>query len=117
MIFDLWETLIDWNHEANARMHAQVRERLGFDFHERWNRATERYTTPVRQVLTGVGAVVNTAQVRVGASVAIVGLGGVGLAALIGAQAAGARHDKRAPNRHTISLDGQSATSPPNHER
>jgi alcohol dehydrogenase len=42
-------------------------------------------------VLTGVGAVVNTAQVRVGASVAVLGLGGVGLAALIGAQAAGAR--------------------------
>jgi alcohol dehydrogenase len=42
-------------------------------------------------VLTGVGAVVNTAQIRVGASVAVVGLGGVGLAALIGAQAAGAR--------------------------
>ncbi|SAL81338.1 S-(hydroxymethyl)glutathione dehydrogenase/class III alcohol dehydrogenase [Caballeronia arvi] len=42
-------------------------------------------------VLTGVGAVVNTAQVRVGASVAVIGLGGVGLAALIGAQAAGAR--------------------------
>jgi alcohol dehydrogenase len=42
-------------------------------------------------VLTGVGAVVNTAQVRVGASVAVVGLGGVGLAALIGARAAGAR--------------------------
>jgi alcohol dehydrogenase len=42
-------------------------------------------------VLTGVGAVVNTAQVRVGASLAIVGLGGVGLAALIGARAAGAR--------------------------
>ncbi len=42
-------------------------------------------------VLTGVGAVVNTAQVRVGSSVAVIGLGGVGLAALIGAQAAGAR--------------------------
>ncbi|MFM0223682.1 zinc-dependent alcohol dehydrogenase family protein [Paraburkholderia dipogonis] len=42
-------------------------------------------------VLTGVGAVVNTAQIRAGASVAVVGLGGVGLAALIGAQAAGAR--------------------------
>ena len=35
MIFDLWETLIDWNHEANALMHARVRERVGFDFHER----------------------------------------------------------------------------------
>jgi alcohol dehydrogenase len=42
-------------------------------------------------VLTGVGAVVNTAQVRVGATVAVVGLGGVGLASLLGAVAAGAR--------------------------
>ena len=42
-------------------------------------------------VLTGVGAVVNTARIPVGASVAIVGLGGVGLAAVIGATAAGAR--------------------------
>jgi alcohol dehydrogenase len=42
-------------------------------------------------ILTGVGAVVNTAQVRAGQSVAVVGLGGVGLAAVIGALAAGAR--------------------------
>jgi alcohol dehydrogenase len=42
-------------------------------------------------VLTGVGAVVNTAEVKVGSTVAVIGLGGVGLAALIGAQAAGAR--------------------------
>jgi alcohol dehydrogenase len=42
-------------------------------------------------VLTGVGAVVNTAQVRAGSTVAIVGLGGVGLASLLGANAAGAR--------------------------
>ncbi len=42
-------------------------------------------------VLTGVGAVVNTAQVRVGSSVAVIGLGGIGLAAVIGAHAAGAR--------------------------
>lgn len=41
-------------------------------------------------VLTGVGAVVNAAQVRLGQSVAIFGLGGVGLAALLGALAAGA---------------------------
>lgn len=41
-------------------------------------------------VLTGVGAVVNTARVPAGATVAVVGLGGVGLAALIGAVAAGA---------------------------
>jgi alcohol dehydrogenase len=41
-------------------------------------------------VLTGVGAVVNTAGVWPGASVAIVGLGGVGLNALLGASLAGA---------------------------
>ena len=41
-------------------------------------------------VMTGVGAVVNTARVAPGESVAVFGLGGVGLAALIGARAAGA---------------------------
>jgi Zn-dependent alcohol dehydrogenase len=41
-------------------------------------------------VMTGVGAVVNTAQLRAGQSIAIFGLGGVGLAALLGAIAAGA---------------------------
>jgi alcohol dehydrogenase len=41
-------------------------------------------------VLTGVGAAVNTAQVRAGQTVAVVGLGGVGLAAVLGALAAGA---------------------------
>ena len=42
-------------------------------------------------VLTGVGAVVNSAQVTAGDRVAVFGLGGVGLAALMGARAAGAR--------------------------
>src|SRR5262249_37297525 len=42
-------------------------------------------------VLTGVGAVVNTAEVRAGSSVAVIGLGGVGLASVLGAVAAGAR--------------------------
>jgi alcohol dehydrogenase len=42
-------------------------------------------------VLTGVGAVVNTAGIKAGASVAVIGLGGVGLSALLGARAAGAR--------------------------
>ncbi len=42
-------------------------------------------------VLTGVGAVINTAHISAGASVAIVGLGGVGLSSLLGAAAAGAR--------------------------
>lgn len=41
-------------------------------------------------VMTGVGAIVNTARVAPGQSVAIFGMGGVGLAALLGAVAAGA---------------------------
>jgi alcohol dehydrogenase len=41
-------------------------------------------------IMTGVGAVVNTAKVRPGASVAVFGLGGVGLSAVMGARAAGA---------------------------
>jgi alcohol dehydrogenase len=42
-------------------------------------------------VMTGVGAVINTARVQAGSSVAVIGLGGVGLATLLGAVAAGAR--------------------------
>src|SRR5947208_806338 len=42
-------------------------------------------------VLTGVGAVINTAKVPAGSSVAVIGLGGVGLSSLLGAIAVGAR--------------------------
>ena len=42
-------------------------------------------------VLTGVGAVMNTAEVKPGQSVVVYGLGGVGLSALMGAVAAGAQ--------------------------
>jgi alcohol dehydrogenase len=38
-------------------------------------------------VITGVGAVVNTAAMTAGSSVAVIGLGGVGLAAVLGAKA------------------------------
>jgi alcohol dehydrogenase len=41
-------------------------------------------------VVTGVGAVVNTAKVPAGSSVAVIGLGGVGLSALLAANMAGA---------------------------
>ena len=41
-------------------------------------------------VLTGVGAVVNTADLKMGETAAVVGLGGVGLSAILGARAAGA---------------------------
>ena len=42
-------------------------------------------------VLTGVGAVVNTARLQAGTTAAILGLGGVGFSALLGAVASGAR--------------------------
>jgi alcohol dehydrogenase len=42
-------------------------------------------------VITGAGAVINTARVPAGASVAVVGLGGVGFSSLLAARAAGAR--------------------------
>lgn len=41
-------------------------------------------------VVTGVGSVVNTSGVKAGETVAVVGLGGVGLSAVLAAQAAGA---------------------------
>tara|TARA_B110000196_G_scaffold156790_1_gene135054 strand:- start:599 stop:1738 length:1140 start_codon:yes stop_codon:yes gene_type:complete len=41
-------------------------------------------------VITGAGAVFNTAKIRAGSTVAVIGLGGTGLAALMGAKAAGA---------------------------
>lgn len=41
-------------------------------------------------VLTGVGAVVNTAKVAPGSTVAVIGLGGVGLSSVLGAVASGA---------------------------
>ncbi len=42
-------------------------------------------------VITGAGAVINTAQVKAGSSVAVVGLGGVGLMAMLAARVAGCR--------------------------
>jgi alcohol dehydrogenase len=42
-------------------------------------------------VITGVGAVLNTAKVRAGSRVAVIGLGGVGLNSLLAAAVAGAR--------------------------
>lgn len=41
-------------------------------------------------VMTGVGSAVNAAHISLGSTVAVIGLGGVGLAALLGALAAGA---------------------------
>ncbi len=71
-------------------------------------------------VLTGVGAVINTAKVPPGASVAVVGLGGVGLSAVLGAKLAGARQivavdlsdDKLAFARELGATDSVNAGAP-----
>ncbi|MGZ4289170.1 MAG: HAD family hydrolase [Gaiellaceae bacterium] len=55
VIFDLWETLIDWDPDAARRMNGLIDERLGFGFRERWYAAPDRYVAPVRTVLEGVG--------------------------------------------------------------
>jgi putative hydrolase of the HAD superfamily len=55
VIFDLWETLIDWDPEAARQMNARIDERVGFGFRERWYAAPNRYTAPVRAVLESVG--------------------------------------------------------------
>jgi putative hydrolase of the HAD superfamily len=55
VIFDLWETLIDWDAAANRTMMERIEQRVGFDFQARWGGAHERYTQPVRTVLEGVG--------------------------------------------------------------
>ncbi|MEJ7503896.1 alcohol dehydrogenase, partial [Staphylococcus pasteuri] len=41
-------------------------------------------------VITGIGAVINTANISAGSTVAVVGLGGIGLNAILGARLAGA---------------------------
>jgi putative hydrolase of the HAD superfamily len=55
VIFDLWETLIDWDPEAARRMNERIDELVGFGFRDRWYSAPNRYTAPVREVLAGVG--------------------------------------------------------------
>jgi alcohol dehydrogenase len=70
--------------------------------------------------LTGVGAVMNTAQVAPGSSVAVIGLGGVGLSSVLGAVASGAgrviaidmQQDKIDMAKDLGATDGFLATDP-----
>jgi putative hydrolase of the HAD superfamily len=55
VIFDLWETLIDWDAGAAARMNERIDALTGVGFRERWYAAPNRYTAPVRTVLAEVG--------------------------------------------------------------
>ncbi|HEX6761393.1 MAG TPA: HAD-IA family hydrolase [Gaiellaceae bacterium] len=54
VIFDLWETLIDWDREAAAAMVAAVSEHAP-DFASRWSSSHNRYTGPIRVALTDAG--------------------------------------------------------------
>ena len=54
-MFDLWETLIDWDADAAAEMNERIDALTGPGFRDRWYAAPHRYTAPVRQVLADVG--------------------------------------------------------------
>jgi putative hydrolase of the HAD superfamily len=59
VIFDLWDTLIDWDPVAAALMVEQVAARAGVapdEFSRRWNtRENHRYVAPIREALRAVG--------------------------------------------------------------
>jgi len=51
VIFDLWETLIDWDRESAARMLKEVDALVGNGFAERWDTSNLRYVAPIRTAL------------------------------------------------------------------
>jgi putative hydrolase of the HAD superfamily len=51
VIFDLWETLIDWDREEATRMLDEVDAMVGNGFAERWDRTNRRYVAPIRTAL------------------------------------------------------------------
>ena len=51
VIFDLWETLIDWDRTSAARMLREVDDLVGDGFAERWNSTNRRYVAPIRTAL------------------------------------------------------------------
>jgi putative hydrolase of the HAD superfamily len=51
VIFDLWETLIDWDRDSAARMLEEVDELVGNGFAERWDSSNRRYVAPIRVAL------------------------------------------------------------------
>ena len=51
VIFDLWETLIDWDRESAAQMLQEVDALVGNGFAERWDSTNRRYVAPIRTAL------------------------------------------------------------------
>ncbi|MFD0112496.1 alcohol dehydrogenase catalytic domain-containing protein [Streptomyces sp. NPDC058320] len=72
-------------------------------------------------VTTGIGAALNTAQVKKGSTVAVVGCGGVGIAAVMGAKLAGAEQivaiDPSAAKRELVGRYGATAAVSPEEAR
>jgi len=59
VIFDLWETLVDWDQVRAARMFDEMSERLGIttdEFRRIWDtRDNPRYVAPIRDALRAIG--------------------------------------------------------------
>jgi len=55
VIFDLWETLIDWDRDANARLNVDIEAIAGGEFLERWSGSKAKYHGPIRAALAGAG--------------------------------------------------------------
>jgi len=55
VVFDLWETLIDWNPAEADAMQRRMEELVGPGFAERWSRMPRRYKRPIRDVLAEAG--------------------------------------------------------------
>jgi putative hydrolase of the HAD superfamily len=55
VVFDLWETLIDWDKEASAQLNTDLEALVGEAFRERWSGSTAKYNGPIRVALAEAG--------------------------------------------------------------
>ena len=55
VIFDLWETLIDWNRESADAMISRIAELTDPGFADRWSTSRSRYTGSIRAALAEAG--------------------------------------------------------------
>ncbi len=55
VVFDLWETLIDWDRDANAQLNVDLHAIVGGEFLDRWQGSTAKYNGPIRTALAEAG--------------------------------------------------------------
>lgn len=60
VIFDLWETLIDWDPVSAREMQERMESLVGDGFGERWSAMSGRYKRPIREVLAEAGVPAGT---------------------------------------------------------